>query len=766
MKKINMFCVYNRPLASVSLAMLLATAASPALAQTSPVTEGNAEDGANAGEIVVTAQRRAERSIDVPIAITAADGEALTRAGVTNVTNIGAIAPSIMFRSNKDASSSSNLQIRGIGTTGTAYSFEGAVGVFIDGVYRTRSGQALSNFLDVESLQILRGPQGTLFGKNTSAGALIITSVRPSTSGVAGKFEASYGNLDSYSARAALNLPLSDRAALRVSGVVDGREGSFKTPTGGKLDEVTNRGVKAHLLVEPSDSVTIRLIADYAKTGGNCCWGTIYRGTGAAQPLIEQLILANGQTPPSTDGSKREALLNEFGRYTSVEDYGATLSVEADIGSGQLTSTTAIRKFDEASLTDPDYSGADIVRITPGFKSRFISQELTYTGELNGAVRAKYAVGGFFSDEDLEVNRSIFWGEQAQAYFDVILNGRNPNAAPGLATVERFPGSAKSRAVFTHWTFELSEMVNLIAGVRYTHESKRVQFENPFFRDTAQDPFVLLGVQPGRLYDRSTTDDFVSGTLGLQYKPNRNTMFYLTYNRGAKAGGVAIDVNAGGTPTTQSDPAYKPEKIDAFELGAKANWLGGRAFTNAAVFYNKMSDLQVAQFQGLNFVVLNAPSAKSYGFEVDQTFRLSDAVRISMGGLYLPKATFGQSTQLGAPLSGRRFNIAPKLSGNVALNIDTPISSSLDLTGSGQLEYRGKHYTSTVLDTQQDEYMLVNASIGIKDADGSWTIEAFGRNLTNVDYVTYDSSRPLQRGSGLSYLGDPRTYGVRVRYEF
>ncbi|WP_313802191.1 TonB-dependent receptor [Sphingobium sp.] len=770
-------CVGRR----ITLAGLLLTGASPvaAAAQAAPVqaTSPAAPAGEGAGaasdphaEIIVTAQRRSERAIDVPIAITAADGPSLLRNGVTNIQSIGTVSPGVSFHSNKDATSSANIQIRGVGTTGTASSFEGAVGVFIDGVYRTRAGQALSTFLDIGSLQVLRGPQGTLFGKNTSAGAILVTSAVPSLANTEGYAEFLYGNYDTVTGRAAVNVPLTDKLALRVSGLYDRRDGYFTTTKGQDIDRVNTRAGRAYLLYEPSDVLTIKLIGDYSKTGGDCCYGTVLRVAPVFQPVLDQLELANGFQTPSRRLGDRQANLNDVGRNTDIEDYGGTLIAEAALGSGTLTSITGVRKFKEDLFTDADYTGADILRVRTLFESRFISQELTYTGELDGSSKTKYAFGVFFSDENLALQRQIYWGEQAQAFFDQLFVFAPPgfsNAASGLATDERFRARANSMAAFTHWTVGLTDKINLIAGIRFSREVKRAAFTNPYFRDSALDPLALFRAQPGRPYDQGSHDNILSGTLGLQYKPNRNAMVYASYNRGAKAGGVTIDVSGAGTifDAVPLSPVYRPEKVDAFELGTKVNWMGGRANTNAAIFYNHISDLQVGRFLGLNFNVLNSPKAQSYGIEFDHTQRFNSFLSLSLGGQYLPEASYGVSSDLGI-LSGRRFPTASKFTGNAGLDLTVPVTPDINVTGRIQVEYRGRYYTTTSTNATQDGFALLNANLGLASVGRGFLIEAYGRNLTNKAYVTYDVIRPAQPGSESAYLGSPRTYGIRVRYTF
>lgn len=769
---------YGSSLLAVMAVNLASFSSSAAFAQ-----DADSEQSSGIEDIVVTAQRREENMQDVPVAVTVANAETLAQAGVVNVTNLNTLSPSISFRATNMASSTSNIQIRGIGTTGNARTFEGAVGVFIDGVYRTRSGQALSNFLDVDSLQILRGPQGTLFGKNTSAGAVLVASAKPDLNEAGVNFESSYANYGTYLVRGALNLPLSDIAAVRIAAVGSGTDGNIRNPNGGWTNANDDWGVKTQLLVEPTDRFSLRLIADYAKSNGDCCYGTVdvNADTAPTQDYIDFLTLQNGLTPPSRDISKREAVVNPY-TDNRVKDYGATLHLDYEIGNGALRSVTALRRYNVSNEQDADFSGATIMNNLETFNSKFFSQELTYAGEIEGGLNVNYVVGGFYSDEKLSMNRDLWHGSQAQSYWDLVFDtvvapgvllrdvAGDPDASgfdgQGFFGSERFNGTARSLAFFTHWDFQLSEQFSVIAGARYTNERKTgvaaFRAMNP------SDPLVLLGVMPGAPYDQSVTNNALSGTLGVQFKPNDDTMFYATYNRGFKAGGVNLDVNAFGVLGNVGADAtaiYKPETIDGFEAGFKLDWMDGRARTNVAVFHNSIKDLQVAQFLGLRFAIVNAPSAKVQGAEIEQTFKLSDNVTLNGGLTWLPKATYGNDALIGS-LAGRRFSTAPELAGNVSLSGEVPVNDGLALTGRVHVQYTGEVFTNPVTNDKERAFALVDANLGIKSLDANWHVEAFVKNLFNTVYVTSHFNTPLQTGDINGYLGAPRTYGLMLRGSF
>ncbi len=727
--------------------------------------------------VTVTAQRREESVQDVPLAVTAVTGDQLAELRVENIENISLVSPSITFSKTNAPAASSNIQIRGIGTTGQSRVFEGAVGVFIDGVYRTRSGQALSSFLDIDGLQVLRGPQGTLFGKNTSAGALLLNSTAPDLDEVSGYVAGSYGNYNAFDISGAVNIPVSDTFALRVAGSHSEQDGFLDSPAGDSENDQSMDSFKVSALWEPTDALSVKVIADYSTEDDEVGYATVNAVDGPLQPLINGLTLANGLALPSSDLEDYEASINTP-TSNKVEDKGIALLVDWEVGPGTLKSVTASREYDTVQNADADFTGADILIINEKFNSTFFSQELTYGGEISGAVNANYLFGAFYSDEELDMGRDLNWGTQAQPFWDVVLGAQGipaglSNAAAGNWAQEVLIGTAESLALFTHWDFALNDQLNLITGLRYSEDEKTGSFNYDFFRDPIFDPLAIAGSGPGPEYARTFADEAVSGTLSLQYRPNADLMYYASYNRGYKAGGVNVDASGAGVPGsslnpldtgTPADPIFTPETIDAFELGAKVDWMDGAARTNVAVFYNDIQDLQVAQFLGLIFTILNSPKAESYGAEFEHTQALTDYLVWNASATWLPEAGYGEDAAIGV-LSGRRFPNAPEISANTALNLDYDLSGGKALTGLLQVQYSGERFTNTASNLEEKAVTLVNANLGLAFENGL-SVSAFLRNALDERYVSQHFNTPLQGDDRNAYVASPRTFGISVRKTF
>jgi len=339
----------------VSITLLSHALAEPAAA--APVAQNND----TLSEVVVTAQARRENLQAVPIAVTVADAQALAAAHVDNISDIAAISPSIRFTTTNEPAASSKLQIRGLGTAGNNRAFEGSVGVFVDGVYRSRSGQLLQNWLDVESVQILRGSQGTLFGKNTSAGAFVLKSVAPSLDETSGTYDLSAGNFGSRLIRGAVNSPLGETTAVRVAALWSDNSGFVENANGGHYNGSETYALKAQGLWIPHDAARIRLIADFARSSSNCCYGTVDYIDGPTQRVVDALARAIGNPVVSGDPDAQRSILN-FDTDLDLRDRGAMLIGEFDIQGGTLVSTSAYRHWSQEQLNaDAKFTGAAYV---------------------------------------------------------------------------------------------------------------------------------------------------------------------------------------------------------------------------------------------------------------------------------------------------------------------------------------------------------------------------------------------------------------------
>lgn len=764
----------------------------PAPATEAPVTAGESDsdtvvstepskDALHIEEIIVTAQRRKQNLQEVPVAVTAVSSEALAEAGVLNVSNMTNVSPSIRFDASNNASKDANIKIRGIGTTGEQRAFEGAVGVFIDGVYRTRAGQALANWVDIDGIQVLRGPQGTLFGKNTSAGALLITSKAPRFDGVSGDYEFSAGDYSMRMARGAINAPISEKLAFRVAGSWLTSEGYVKNPNDGEdYNDRHPRALKAQLLFAPTETLQLRLIADWSEEFSNCCMGAVESIQGPTQALTDAFVIAQGLTPPSGDPDDYEAALSKNSQQ-HLSDKGIVLHADwSPDENGSLHSVTAYRRWAFSNPTaDADFSALDLVFISEPFSTDFFSQEVTWNGKTDLWRPVDYVLGAYFSHEKLGGGRSASWGSQAQAFWDTLLAGNGlpagtVSATEGVWQSLKYPGENLSAAVFAQGDFKLSDDWSLITGLRYSYDRKKGAAHYIFNDPHPNAVLQVLGVYPGPDFDATYKDDAISGTLSLQRRFSEDLMAYLTYSRGYKAGGINLDANGAGTvannpditPGAQPlDPRYKPEYNDGYELGLKTDYLGGRARSNIAVFYNDLKDLQIAQFIGLQFTVINAPDATVYGAEIENSFMLSESLTLGANVVWLGDASYGKSAQLGV-LSGRDFTQAPEWTGNVSLNLDRPVSDKYGVIGRFAALYAGEEYNNTAGLQKRDAVTTYDFSLGLKALESRWTLSTWCRNCSDERYVSQNKNTPIRSGNVSGFVAPPRTYGVTLRGTF
>jgi iron complex outermembrane receptor protein len=788
------------------IAALLGIGIGPHMVRAQADTAGQ---GPVLSEIIVTAQRRSESLQETPVAVSVISGDELAAKHINDISSVGAVTPSVGFQAGTNAQAVSSIEIRGLGAAGSNRAFEGDVGIFVDGVYLSRTGQLLSNFLDYDNLQILKGPQGTLFGKNTTAGALMLTSTKPQFNDYDGSYEVTIGNYGEELVRVASNIPVSDVVAVRAAALFSNNAGYLKNPN---TDDYYNshrpRAFKLQLLYEPTADLSFRLISDISIEHDNCCYGTVVIAPGPAQPLINALTLANGFQLASSNPKDYQAVLNQD-TDEQIGDRGAVLLSDWDISpSAALHSTTAYRVWSESQLGgDFDFSAADILNGKESFKTHQFSQEFTFDGKVGETPlfkSANYLLGVYVAHEVLLATRELFWGQQAQTYWNVALAslGIPPGiagASPGLFSSELYPADDKSYATFAHVNLKFTDKFGALAGIRYSKEIKHGTFENPYF-GSAVPPTVpvltLIGVQPGPTYNAEHSDNAISGTAGFQYDFAPGKMGYLTYSRGFKAGGINLDNNAAGlvannpayaalgaalhfVPAAPLNPTYQPEKIDGFEVGFKADYLDGRARSNLALFYDKITGLQVGEFQGLQFIVVNAPSGKEYGAEIENTFRVTQEVTLNAAATWLPFAEIGASALLdqqaaitkasggvGISLSGTRFSQAPRWATNVGASLFHPLNDRIALTGDLSEQFKTRINIDLADGYGQGSVALLNTSLGVASVERTWSVNVWCMNCADQRYNTITFPVPLQSGTEGAYVGAPRTFGMSLRGRF
>lgn len=456
--------------------------------------------------IIVTATLRAADVQDIPIAVTAVSPEQLDRQNVLDIKSLTSISPSFNVQSSQTESQGTSIRIRGVGTTGNNTGLESSVGVFIDGVYQSRPGIALGDLLDLERLEILRGPQGTLFGRNTSAGALNLTTKRPNLTKLEAFGNVTYGNFDFVNAQAGISVPLvADQLGLRLSGAYRKRDGYLRS-VGVPGAESGNRDrfiVRGQLLWEPSSDVSIRLIGDYAKANENCCDAVILRET-ELQPFFAFHGLANDGVVAEGQTALEQRRTNSQQFNNDTEQYGVSGELKWDLGPAEMTYIGSYRRFEAASDQESDFvslnvfsagAGSTAASTTPsnGGPIETMTHELRFQGSaFNDAL--DFLVGAYYSDEQIDEIQSLTLGTDFQRAVSAgnfanvagvnplftltaLGNGGVPVNAAGNFAINRFQQDAQSFSIFTHNVINFTDNLSLTLGARYVDEKKRGSFD-------------------------------------------------------------------------------------------------------------------------------------------------------------------------------------------------------------------------------------------------------------------------------------------------
>ncbi|MFU7529257.1 TonB-dependent receptor [Qipengyuania sp. ASV99] len=646
--------------------------------------------------IIVTATRRAQDVQDIPLAVTAISPQALENQGVDNIQEVTTLAPSFSSSQAQIASGSVVLRIRGVGTTSNNIGFESAVGIFIDGAYQSRPGVALSEFVDVERVEVLRGPQGTTFGRNTSAGALTITNNRPDLSEFGGFVNAGYGSFDEISLQGAVNVPIvQDTLALRVTGAYRERDGFLTVVNGagteiGDTNDVDQYLIRTQLGWDTESGLRGRLIADYSKSKSSCCGAIeLYQSPlvpgGAFAAVGLGATGGNGQTTVSNNPFGQpefEQALDDrivsanFAPRADVDNFGLTGEVEFPISdSADVIFIGSYRKFESLEAYDSDFTALDVFNVDVlDLTIETFTAELRLQGEAAGG-RLNYMIGGFYSDETLDQSVSFSlgedYGEQVGALLFPATGGAlGPNPLTlftgvdpaGTTNTNRFQQDAQSYSIFTHNSFEITDGLELTLGARYSFEDKQGGFTQTAVNNqicpavlgalagipaSLQPTFIALGcfgfTAPAdlpqaaalplvRTFQSQFDDEELIYTARLGYEFAAPVNLYASFTHGYKSGGINLDTTAG---VGGADPRFQSEEVDAYEIGLKSRLLDDALTVNIAAFHEEFSNFQVLEFTGTAFQTFNVPTAKSTGLEIEGLIRPNDELTFNFGGTFL-----------------------------------------------------------------------------------------------------------------------------------
>lgn len=714
-------------------------------------------------EIVVTAQKRAQSQQDVPIAVSAFSGAELEGAGVGDLGDLVVVDPSLLIRTSTDESRGASLRIRGVGTTGQNSGLEGSVGVFVDGVYLSRSGIAMNDLVDIERVEVLRGPQGTLFGKNTSSGALAIATKKPDFE-FGGHLQAAYGNYDSLVLRGSVTGALvEDKLAGRLAFSRNKRNGTVDDASTDETYNDKNRWVvRGQLLWTPNDDVEVRFIGDYGQKDENCC-ASPYSLYGPAQAAIAAL----GGSTVSGGAFAREVAVN-VPFVNDTEEYGFSGELSWDWDGVALTALSSYRRYEYFVSLDGDRADVDLINTTVDSAIETITQEVRFQGR---AGVLDWLVGGYYFSEDIADAGGTLYGNQLGDYFGLLVPAsvqdlvRTSYVEGGGAVSDAFEQDTKGWSVFTHNNIQLSDEFTITAGLRYNSEDKEgagTFVSNSTILCTIPALASVAVLCPVSDYTADTDYQAVTGTLKVSYAPSDDVMVYGGYSRGFKAGGINLNRNAAGSVIE-----FDPEKVNTWELGIKSELLNRKVRLNGSVYYSDFTDYQLNTFDGVRFVISNAAGVKSKGFEVDLKALLTSELILTAGYAY-NDSKYTNDT-IDANLAGRRISLAPESTVTGGMNYVRPLGNSgLKVFASANVRYQTGVNTGSNLapEKYQSSYALVNAKLGVEGGDGKWEIALWGNNIFDQDYFTVIIDAPGQSGSFNGYLGNPATYGLSGQLRF
>jgi len=796
----NKFTEYR---ASYALAFLLAGAALPQAARAESADEAAsaAEADASAGEILVTARRREENVQDVPIAIDVLGGADLEAKGAFHLQQFYQEVPSLTVYSFNPRNVTIN--IRGLGSN-IAFSSNGldnGVGFYVDDVYYARVGQAGFNLVDLDRIEVLRGPQGTLFGRNTTAGAISVTTKAPSFT-PEGSADVTIGNYNFFQARGSISGPIAGKLAGRLSAEATSRGGFlYNTYQKRGVHDLDNYTLRGQLLYEPDDTFSIRLIGDYARQRTSCCvpatlgYATTFdNGALIPRPYLDR-VAELGYTPPEVDPKARRTDSDWLGPIRMSQG-GGSLRIDKDFGGSTLTSISAFRFWNWAPRNDSDGSALNIDLEGNAYdRQKQWSQEIRLAS--NGERTIDYVVGLYYFRQRIPSYTLIEYGRDAGIY-NIAPDTLGLTAAQRQAALDgawaRFNSNSRtdSYAAFGQATWHITDGLSLTGGLRYTYERKSGHYEQ--IRGGKGDTSGLNAAQIALrdsftpvvpYYELKKSWGSLSGVATLSQRVTEDAVIYATYSRGAKSGGLNFaNLPRGPGGELLLDLAVvKPEKVNSFEIGLKSQWFDRRLTANVTLFLTNIQDYQSnivdASVIPARIYIANVGKVRSKGVEVDLSAQVLYGLTLTASGTYNP-AKYVSYTNAQCPfeqrapgqptvcdLSGQQLPAAPRYAASVGGTYQAALNERITGFIGADYNYRSGYFSSynNSRYSRVDGFGLVNGHIGIKQPDGGWELSVWGRNIFNE--VTFYSKGIADVGGRLSgLLGDPRTWGATARYRF
>jgi len=702
-------------------------------------------------EVTVTALRREESIQDVAGAVTAFSSDAIDRMHIVTVEDIALRTPN--FTMSEFNIAQPRLFIRGIGSTDDGAAQDNSVAVFLDEVYLARGGAQAFQLFDLERIEVLRGPQGTLYGKNVVGGVVNVITAKPQQE-FAARGELSYGNYSKLQAKGMINGGVSDQVAVRVSFIAEDRDGYAENiVTGKEMEDRQFYAIRGQLLWEPSEKVSVLIAADHSDHKDN---GLSRKGEGPFGPTPFGTVTA---VLSSTDPRESESPRYPYQRR---ELSGISANISWETGIGDLTSITAYRESDVdlmdafTGIGSPPYIVLDTANTEIETADQF-SQEFRLAIESSDKLNT--ILGVYYLDES--VDRTEI--SDLESVIGTLLPDALGSLTGSSASYQLADNS--SLGVFASVTYDFSDRLSTTIGGRYTWEEKDIHTSVVSLRDVG----CCIAAPPTEEYDVTATEDWDAFTpsFALEYAFSDQVNSYLSISKGFKSGGFQGQAPTGDAAETPFDPEYAWN----YELGLKSMLLGRRLMLNMAVFYTDYSDLQVRQNAARPGEVIpilritNAASAEAKGIEVEWNASLARGFNIwgSYGYLDTEYGYFIDNT--GTDVTGNQLQFAPEHQFDFGARLSGSINERTELFGQVQYSWQDDYFTEPPNAPVHliESYGLLNASFGVLFDDGKWRLEAWGRNLTDEVYQLHII--PFL-GDRFATYGQPRTYWLTLAADF
>ncbi len=744
-------------------------------------------------QVTVTARRVEEEIQSVPIPVSVVSGEVVEKAAAFNVNRLKELIPTVQFYSSNPRNSAIN--IRGLGSPYglTNDGIEPGVGFYVDGVFFARPAAATLDFIDLERIEVLRGPQGTLFGKNTTAGAINVTTRRPSFTPES-NFEISFGNYGFVQAKGSISGPITKKLAARISFSGTQRDGFlYNTKSQSSVNDLNNTGFRTQFLYTPTDKIVVLISGDFTRQRPNGYAQTI-AGVAptlrAANRQWDSIAADLNYVPPSYNAFDRK--IDTDSPWRSNQDMGGS-SVELNwaIGKGQLTSITAWRYWLWNPSNDRDFTALPITTVSaaPSRQNQW-TQEVRYAAVVNS--RVNYLVGAFLFHQALKPS-PFHKQEQGSAAARYLLTPSAAAATPGLLDGYgqniNFDFRNFSGAAFGQVEYSLTSRLRITPGLRFNHDRKKLDYNQTVYGGLQTTDPALIALQRSVLsplaYKANVGDNNVSGQVTVSYKLSENAMAYGTFATGFKSIGLnlgGVPTDAAGNPIT-SAATVRPESVRHFEVGIKTRPLPGLT-VNATAFNTGIRDFQTqvvnAQVGVLRGYLANAEKVRVRGIELDSTYRVNDNLNLYASAAFTD-GRYISFPDAPAPLEETGGPQAKDISGSILPGISkwaasfggewkkpaTLLGQSGEVFARIDASYRSAFSSNPSISRYLivDGYGLLNPRVGFRTRD-DWAIAVWARNVTNTNYFEFLSAAPGNSGLFVGLPGDPRTFGVTLSKSF